>query len=750
MKADAPGSAVEARRLEPGASPYLLTLRKELAERSLRRLAVFQLGDLDVEVAQGTDSVWALIRRPDRGGVALRAAYAPQGTARALRPGKDEAARIEVRSPIGVHAISFRIGDTDLHRLRVTVDLTPSAPLLVPFLPRDLYPLDDKDDPAGAKGHVEAAQRGLNTGLLYLVMDEPGFGNLLYLQNLTAMNRYYAATHTAPDGAVGGEWPELGYLPPSPPQSGTPPVNPLPAGETVTISDAILIVRDCPAKNERDIARLFLQQLSSAYALIDKPETEFRDWAGRAERTLVDLMNSPKATVRHYGHLYVHPYTDSEYPDIMVQLALIAALHDYAKWLGKPVAMETELKKGLGRFHDAKLGTLRRYLPNVGKDKDPDAVDSWYLYHPLLNLGRLALDGDAEARSLLLGSIDYAIKAARHFDYRWPIQFKIDDFSIITATANDDRGQTDVGGLYAYVMLQCFELTDDKRYLDEARAAIEVAKGMRFNLNYQANLTAWGAAACLRLWRITAASEHLEQSYVYLASFFHNCEIWKSEIGAARHYSNFLGATCLQDAPYMAMYECYDSFSAFERYLRDGGPDIEPAVRTLVSEYCRYALDRAWYYYPDALPRKILAAQIRNGHIDRSLSFPLEDLYPDGQPAGQVGQEVYGAGAAFTFATRSQYWVEGAPFRLFCDHFIRQIERTAEHVLSIQVEGAEGYEVDLSILRLPRRRMPAVKLSSIDGDEVRPIGRSDRRIDYRVPARGQFVLRWKPAKGRGS
>ena len=26
---------------------------------------------------------------------------------------------------------------------------------------------------------------------------------------------------------------------------------------------------------------------------------------------------------------------------------------------------------------------------------------------------------------------------------------------------------------------------------------------MRFELNYQANLTAWGASACVRLWRIT-------------------------------------------------------------------------------------------------------------------------------------------------------------------------------------------------------------------------------------------------------
>jgi hypothetical protein len=45
--------------------------------------------------------------------------------------------------------------------------------MLVPFMPRDLYPLDANDDPLGAIGHVEAAQRGLNSGLLYFRIDEP-------------------------------------------------------------------------------------------------------------------------------------------------------------------------------------------------------------------------------------------------------------------------------------------------------------------------------------------------------------------------------------------------------------------------------------------------------------------------------------------------------------------------------------------------------------------------------------------------
>jgi hypothetical protein len=428
-------------------------------------------------------------------------------------------------------------------------------------------------------------------------------------------------------------------------------------------------------------------------------------------------------------------------------LSLLSAIHDWGRWHGTPHPLEKEFRRGLNKFHDRELGTLRRYLPNVGSDKDKDAVDSWYLYHPLLNLAKLALDGDSRARTLFLKVIDYGIRAAHHFDYKWPIQFNVRDFSVLTATANDDRGQTDVGGLYAYVMLQAHALTDDPRFLREARAAIDIAKGMRFNLNYQANLTAWGAAACMRLWRITTDDSYRDQSYVYLASFFHNCEIWESRIAAARHYKNFLGATCLQDAPYMAIYECFDSFAAFERYLEDSGPDLDPGVRMLVSEYCKYALDRAWYYYPDALPQDVLAEHQRNGHIARNLSFPLEDLYADGQKAGQVGQEIYGAGAALVFATRSFHDFEDVPFRLYCNQFLRSVERTGPNALSVRFDGGEGCAADLCLLPRNGAPLPRAKVTLVDGPVVRQSSR-DGRLSHRVPANARIAIAWDSDRTR--
>ncbi len=727
------------------ASAATISLGVELA-KGMRPIARLAFGTRSIEVAAGHDSVWAIIRRGGGGGLALRVAHCWGGCTKVakLRAPADTLLRLRVDSPTGKQIVTFRSDDLQLPVLRVTTTLTPSTPLLIPYFPRDLYPLGSGDDPMTASGRVEAAQRGLNSGLLYLHLDKPAFGSVLYFQNLTALNDYFQATGTTPDSAVGGEWPELGYLPPTPPQSGTPPTNPLPAAVEVTMSDAILVFHDEAAADEQDSARRFLQMLGTAYRQLDAPATTYRDWVSRCDRTLHDLEHAPEATVRHYGHTYIHPYTAAEYPDIMVQMSVISALRNFAAWTQRDVPFCEKLEAGLEKFHDRQLKTMRRYLPNVGKDKDKLAVDSWYLYHPLLNLGHLALDGDTRARRLFEGSLDYAIKAARHFDYVWPIQFKVDSFDVIVEARNDDGlGQTDVGGLYAYVMIQAYELCGEERYLAEARRAIDAAKNMRFELNYQANLTAWGAAACMRLWRITDEEYYLQQGYVYLASFFHNTAIWESEIGNAKNYDVFLGATCLHDAPYMAVFECFDSFAAFEQYLKDAGPDLDPAARLLVSEYCKYALDRAWFYYPDALPADALAKEdIRNGHIDRSLSFPVEDLYVDGKPAGQVGQEIYGAGAAFVFATRSFHNISGAPFRIFCDHFPVSSERTSARSLTFGIEGGHARRATFALVRTGRSALPSFTLRTIAGDEVAPhLSRADR-VEYRIPANGEVSLHW--------
>lgn len=312
-----------------GVSPYTLALRQMLQDGTYTVITSFDLRDLSVEIFAGANSVWAFIRREGAGGLAVRAAsLVGEFHCTPKRPESGETARLHVASAAGEHDIVFRAGGDALQHLRMTVELTPAAPMLVPFMPRDLYPLDAQGDPLGTAGRVKARQRGLNSGLLYLLIDEPAFGSVLYFQNLTAMNDYYRATGTTPEDTVGGKWPALGYLLPTPSQDAKSDPCPLPANVPVTISDTILVFRHQAAPEERDSARQFLQMLGVAYTLLDLPRPDYRDWVGRAERTLRDLDDAPAATIRHYGHRYIHPYTASEYPDIMVQMSIIAALND--------------------------------------------------------------------------------------------------------------------------------------------------------------------------------------------------------------------------------------------------------------------------------------------------------------------------------------------------------------------------------------------------------------------------------------
>jgi len=718
-----------------------MRLGAELRRRT-RRLAECSVGEFRFTVERGVDAIWLRARRDkQQGGFALRLCpFGADATLRRKRAGRD-LLRFDVDTPIGTWRASLAIGDGAIPLVRARLSLTPSRPLVIPWLGRELFMLGEDGDPASAEGKVEAAQRGLNGGAMYLRLAEPDFGSLLYFQDLTALNPYFRATGTKPDGAVGGTWPELGYLPPSPEMKGQPDAAPLPAGREVLVSRPLIALHGDSQGAEEDQARRFLQLLGEVYLHLERPEPEFRDWRERARKTWRDLDTSPFATVSHYGARYVRPYTDAEYPDSMVQLTLLASMCDWQAWSGENIPTYGELRKGLAKFHDTELRTLRRYLPNVGDDKDADAVDSWYMYHPMLNLARLAQGGDAGAKQILFDTLERGIEAAHHFDYKWPIQYKIDDFAVITESRDDDgHGQTDVGGIYAYLMLQAFALSEDQRYLAEARAAPDDTRGAKFELNYQANLTAWGAAACLKMWRITGSEDYLRQSYIFLASFFHNTAIWESDIEHARHYRNFLGATALHDAPYMACYECFDSFAAFELCLKESGPQIEPAVQLLLAEYCKYALDRAWFYYPDALPREVLADEQRNGHIACDLSFPLEDLYVDGQPAGQVGQEIYGAGAAAVFAARSFHRFENVPFELFCDSFLLAIDRPSDRALIVKLAGAPECEALLALCALPGRRVPKVRVA-LERTAVR--GRSrERRREYRVPAGATIELTW--------
>ena len=274
----------------------------------------------------------------------------------------------------------------------------------------------------------------------YFRLQQPDFGSVLYFQNLTALNDYFRATNTKPDGAVGGEWPELGYLPPTPPQSGTPPIDPLPAGKEIMLSDALIVFHDVPTATSRQWRGSSCRLLGAVYRRSTCRRPNFATGSARAERTLRDLDRRPKATIAHYGHRYVHPYTAAEYPDSMVQLSVLSAIHDYEAWTASGHPLEAESRGGLGKFYDPQAQDappLSAQCRRRTRTRTRSTAGISIIRCSISAAWRS--DGDAQARRLFLKSIDFGIKAAHHFDYHWPIQYNVTDFSVISRGAQRRR-----------------------------------------------------------------------------------------------------------------------------------------------------------------------------------------------------------------------------------------------------------------------------------------------------------------------
>lgn len=724
-----------------GNRPHTLAVPRELNDRA-EELAAFKFDDFTLRIVRGREVLWLVARLANKGGVAVRGIYAPDGDLEIHTFDKSrDGVTVGINgTTMGQFRGELRILNRATGLFRWKVWLTPAVDLLMPPQPWNIYPINQHNDPTTTRGIVYAAQRGTAMGCLFFSLTEPQAGSCFYMQNLTALNPYCEQTETVPDGIVGQNWPGMGFTPPPTDE------HPLKSGEEVSLCDALLqISKEIPADNRR-VARMFLDSTAEIYTHLDCPPIEYRDWPQLAAATARDLANSPKCWLEEHGYLYLHAYTASEYPDSMVQLTVLLGLNDYERWLGERFPLSSRLREAVPNFFDPKLGMMRRYLATVGADKNADQADSWYIYHPLLNLARLASDGDSGARELFLKSLPYVINVARHFDYVWPVMFDITTLAVITQNRKPgEAGQTDVGGLYAYVMLQAFDLTKDRQYVDEAVKAIRALADLGFSLGYQFNNVAWGVVACLRLFKLVGDSFYLDQANVFLASFFHNVILWDCDLGPAKYYPTFMGVTCLHDGPYMAAYEEFEAFAAFHEALEVAGADLAPSARLLVTEYCRHALDRAWYFYPANLPAEILSKEVRNGHIDRTLALPLEDLYASRDAPGKVGQEIYGAGMAFTLVVRSHHHDKRLPFTLYCDYPMREMKHEKNRV-TFRTWGEPGQRCRCRLLALETKPVPDVDVSIAPASKATAKKQPQSKVaidgSFEVPGGATVTLAW--------
>lgn len=736
-----------------------LALATPLAER--------QCGDFTLGVYAGSLALWILAQGPSGGRTAFRTAFVLEGGCIVSKE-TDEKNRLEFRvgSPTGEQRVEITIapesGNGPGFHWRTT--LTPAFDLKIPFCPRDIFPMDEEGKPLKGRGLLHTPEQKANAGTLFFTQTHPASGSFLYLQNFTPLNDYFEKTRTSPSGTVGGEWPQLGFaLPPA-------TAEPLPGNRPTVIADACVRLSTELPRNDRQAARLFLDLYAGLYMALPKPGTIHRDWSRRIDETVRDLTHSPACSVRIGDCRYLWAYVgaDDRPPESMVQLAVLVPMEEYARASGAEIPLIDELKAGIPAFFKPELGTVTRWLParegmldQQEEHMQPQVMDSWYLHHICLNLSRLALAGDAAARTLFLDSLSYCIRAARHFRYRWPVFYDMETLETVKEeTASGEGGEHDVPAQYAHLMLQAWDLTGDRFYIDEAANAARTLQGLGFRLGYQFNNTSFGAKALLRLWRETDDELFRELSYVCLANIFRNVWLWQCGYGNGRRYHTFMGVTPLQDAPYLALFEELEILAAFHEYLRIGGKDIPASLRILLCEFCKYLIDRAWYYYPSEIPEEALADTVKSGHINRHLSIPLEDIYEGWHSAGEVGQEIYGAAAPFVFCTRHMQAIDGANFTLHCDYPIADLEVDRNRKepakkgrLSFRLLGDGSCSATVRLLPNDYSAMPAAVLCVDRGHGPRLVKGKLSEFgypEYAVPGDARITVEWGIRRKNGT
>lgn len=649
--------------------------------------------------------------------------------------------------------LSFPGGESPMFRYTTTI--TPAFDMVMPYWPRDILPLFSKSGKAqNTTGTVHASQIGNRSGLLFFSLENPDCGSVFYFQDLGALSKYCEHTQTSAGGLVGGKWPEIGMTLPQAEE------NPLLKGEAYPISDAYIILSNAIMKDNYQMSREFLNNLAEVYLHLPKPETKYHGWPEILHAGLKGLEEHKGCWKYADGRSYLNAYV-SDYktpPESMVQLAVLLPLKDFDAWSGEDhrEIIET-LHNGLENFYDKEIGTVMRWLPALEKNLDwseeqkrPEVMDSWYLHHPLMNLSRLALDGDGMARKLLLDSIDYVIKVARHFDYQWPVFYKMATLEVLKGETEPGKGgEKDVPGAYAHLMIQVWQLTGEEKYFKEAVKAAKKLEGLSFDIFYQANNTAFTAGAMLRLYRETNDKLFLHISYMCIAALLKNVQLWESDYGYAKQYPTFFSIYPLKDAPYTAAYEEQEVFAAIHSLLNEADQidDILPSVKLLLAECVRYTINRVVYYYPPMLPTEMLAEKkdVKTGEIDPNLWVAVEDLQDGWEKSGQVGQEVYGAGIAFGIVPRQYHKIEKAGLMIFTEYPCTG-HKTKKDSITFRVRGSGRLTFRMVLLPTEKgKKLPLFTVSYGEGrrfEEVKASRIVKDRVEYYLPGDCTVKVRW--------
>ncbi|MDP5199063.1 hypothetical protein [Flavobacterium sp. DG2-3] len=722
-------------------SPWTATVQTDIDNS--KPLITKQKSGYTFEFYSIRDSFWVVALGTKKERIAFRMAYALNSffEINSITDSEKEI-NIKLQTELGKYEITFDFPESESHLFHYKTSFEAYLPLTIPFWPRDILLLTQNGNIENTVGKIHVKQVGTRSGLLFASITKPKKCTLFYFQNLTALSDYCEATKTTVNESVNGDWPEIGFQLPQALEE------PLPAGKKFIISDAYVLLGDETKEDPSKLCMDYLESVAQIYKLIPRPETEYHDWLEITQKTLSHLEYNKGCWTQTNGIPYLNAYLcDYETPaESMVQLAVLTPLKEYEKWKSETYRLSEDLRSGLSTFYDEKIKSITRWLPALHnkldqseEQKKDTTMDSWYLHHPLINLARLAISGDKNAEKLVLDSIDFVIKAAHHFEYQWPVFYNVETFEVIKEETQPGKGgEKDVPGAYAHLMLLVYHLTKEKRYLNEAEKSAKQLSQCGFDIFYQANNTAFSANALLELYKITNKGIYLETSYMCLAGLFKNVQLWECNYGFGKFYNNFFSIFPLNDAPYTAAYEEMEVYTALRKYIIQAKDvDILPGLRILLPEFVKYAVNRIPYYYPSMLPKEMLSEEVKTGEIQPDLYAPLEDLYVGWEQSGQVGQEVYGAGAAFAVVPR-QYFKVDDNLMVFTDYPVSSFTKRKNAVF-LKIDGNEEMQCSLKIILKQNIKTLQVFQNDV---QLLYLSKNAKMQEYKIKGKAKIRINW--------
>jgi hypothetical protein len=546
---------------------------------------------------------------------------------------------------------------------------------------------------------------------------------LLYWLDLTRLTEFIATSGFSPSGTPTRRGRRFGHNP------SASDLRRLPAGETVTLFESFLYLGPGSPPNEATMFRRYLTQVSDIYDLLARPVDPLPDWRGLATKTLAAL-EDPDTWLKLDGQRYWRAYVSDtrQSAEAITQLDIALAVARYTARYPEDSGLGTLLADavaGLDNFYNPDFALIQNSGP-LATTGDQEHGDTWYEVGHALKAAELGLLGYDSASALAEDSRAAWTEFAHTVDYEFP------QFYRFTTWEGTGR-EPDAAGGYALYMLRLVDLGCGDECLQEAENAVRAFEGHGFAFAYETHMTAAAALAAAELARRTGDAAWLDYAYGPIANLIRLSWLYEVDYGPAAEARTFFGLAPTQRANAITPKEQYEAWIYLNEFLRLTRRIVDPDVEKLVAEFTYHTLVTLADSLPSRLPDGVATLHpsayetVASNRLD--LAIPLEDMRDGRELWGTIGQEVYGAGMAPTFAALAYHEITPGVI-LYSGYPLASVTSSDNH-LRVVWHGAPGY-------RTPVQAWGVDKVT-LEGDEV-PTEQCGDALCFQAEAQQQYTL----------